>query len=143
MRIIVIFLFAKVCHRKRRIVIYKCSLCLCYKRCSVRKKKDILNPRCIKKYMAKFDYSSCLTGTCCHDKKCLTSILLIKAVTYSLNRSFLIITSGNLFIDIYMSKGCPHPPEIKHLFKVCLGIYASDFSLRILSVYNSCFETIG
>ena len=141
--IIIIFLFTKVCHWEWRVVIYKCSFCLSYERCSVRKEKDIFNPSRIKKHMAQLYYGSRLTGTCRHDKKCFTAVILIKTIAYRLYCGLLIITTGNLLIYIYMIKGCLHLSEIKHLLKVCLGIYAGNLPLGILSVYNSRFKTIG
>ena len=102
------FLLTQICHRKIRQHIDKASFCLCDKGSAVCKKQNIFHPAVLQKHIAKCNDCPCLSRSGRHDKQCFSSVLFIKALAYCLDRLFLIIPSGDFFINPDTAKIAPH-----------------------------------
>ncbi len=139
--IIILFLY-QVGHRKIRKKIYETALSLCNQRVSVRQKQNITNPALFLQNFYQRNDGSCLAGPGRHDQKSLTSILLPKTVTNSLNCSFLIISPRDILIDNNVREAGSHRLKIEKLFQIALGVDLGTSALRIQIILDSGFKSI-
>ena len=98
-RRIIIFFFAEISNRQIRQQIYKTALGLCNKGIAVGKEKNILHPSLVQEHLTQCNNCSGLSRTGSHNKQCFSAILDSEAVTYSLDCTFLIVTTGDGLID--------------------------------------------
>ena len=99
----IVLTIQQVAQCKAREQIAKVILCLLNKCLTICQEEDIFHMVMSHEYIYNRNSCSCLTTTCSHNKEHF-SIFCINGITYSHNRFFLIVTIGDIIINLYMFK---------------------------------------